>query len=262
MGARLDPSMQLEQSVDSESSMTAVSQMSQPAGRHGGPARGRRGAAGCRVRPRSGPSPRPRPRCSPPPVRRARCTRSTRRGSASLPLTLTTIFAVYVLALLLSLLTAGRLSDVVGRRPGAGRRARRRGRLDGRLPRRGRRRLAVRRPHRAGPGHRCGHRRPRRLPARPAAAGRFAAGLAGQLRRRRRPAWASGAVGTGLLVQYAPHPTRLVFVVLLALFAVLLAARRCCPRPCAASRARWPRCARRSPCPSPPAARSSPRRRP
>jgi MFS family permease len=138
-------------------------------------------------------------------------------------MTLTAIFAVYVLALLVSLLTVGRLSDHVGRRPV----------------------LAV------------------ALLLEAAAMGVFwsadgvtllylarivqgfatgaAIGVLGAYLLDLQPPDGSrlgslvnsiaptsglglGAVGTGLLVQYAPHPTRLVFAILTALFVAFAAA--------------------------------------
>ena len=67
---------------------------------------------------------------------------------------------------------------------------------------------------------------------------------------------ALGALGTSLLVQYGPVPTKLVWWVLLGAFlaAILLAPRRRSREPCAP--APWPRCGRTSACRAQPGARS------
>jgi MFS family permease len=136
------------------------------------------------------------------------------------PLELTTIFAVYVLALLLSLLTVGRLSDVVGRRPvlavalvveavamavflAA----------DGSTWL-----LAARVVQGLATGAGIGVLGAYLLDLQPADGSRL-----GSLVNSAAPATGLGvgALGTGLLVEYGPHPTRLVFVLLIAVFAIL-----------------------------------------
>ncbi|HEV7206069.1 MAG TPA: MFS transporter [Jatrophihabitans sp.] len=135
-------------------------------------------------------------------------------------LTLTAIFAVYVLALLISLLTVGRLSDFVGRRPvlaGA---------------------LVVEAASMAlflgadGVGWLVAARVVQGL-ATGAAVGVLGAYLLdlqpgdgsrlGSLVNSVAPTsgLGLGAIVTGLLVQYAPHPTRLVFAILTGLFVLL-----------------------------------------
>src|SRR5260370_34604294 len=76
-------------------------------------------------------------------------------------LTLTAIFGVYALALLAALLTTGRLSDHLGRRPGPGGSDRQYGRLH----RRKRRGDGVSGAGAAGPGDRDRHGRAQRLAA-------------------------------------------------------------------------------------------------
>ena len=137
-------------------------------------------------------------------------------------LTLTVIFAVYVLALLVSLLTVGRLSDYVGRRPV----------------------LAVALLVEAasmalflgadGVGWLVAARIVQGL-ATGAAVGVLGAYLLdlqpgdgsrlGSLVNSVAPTsgLGLGAIVTGALVQYAPHPTRLVFAILTSLFLVLTA---------------------------------------
>ncbi len=133
---------------------------------------------------------------------------------------LTAIFAVYVVALLSSLLTVGRLSDFVGRRPvlavalvveavsmalfldeqGVG----------GLLAARATQGLAT--------GAAVGVLGAYLLDLQPPGGSRL-----GSLVNSAAPTGglALGAIGTGLLVQYAPHPTRLVFAILTVLFLVL-----------------------------------------
>ena len=176
-------------------------------------------------------------------------------------LELTTIFAVYVLALLLSLLTVGRLSDFVGRRPvlaaallveaaamavfldAAG---------SGWL-------LAARVVQGLATGAAIGVLGAYLLDLQPAGASRL-----GSLVNSVAPATGLGvgALGTGLLVQYGPHPTRLVFVLLLVTFAGLTLPPRRCRRPSGGSRAPWPRCGRGWPCRRRPGAPSRRRCRP
>ncbi|SNS34679.1 MFS transporter [Actinacidiphila glaucinigra] len=138
------------------------------------------------------------------------------------PIVLTTVFAVYVLALLVALLTVGGLSDHVGRRPVL---------------------LAALVVEAAamvvflaadGVGALFLARVLQGV-ATGAAAGAISAGLIdlqpsptsplGSLLNTAAPATglAAGALGAGLLVEYAPAPTRLVFVVLTAVFVVLAA---------------------------------------
>ena len=137
-------------------------------------------------------------------------------------LTLTAIFAVYVLALLLSLLTAGRLSDYLGRRPV----------------------LAVALLVEAGAmavfldAHGVAALFAARVVqglATGAAVGALGAYLldlqpvdGSRLGSLVNSAAATGGLGvgaaaTGLLIQYAPHPTRLVFLILLISFVALAA---------------------------------------
>lgn len=137
-------------------------------------------------------------------------------------ITLTTIFAVYVLALLLSLLTVGRLSDFIGRRPVL---------------------AAAIVVEAASMAVFLGADSVTWLVVARIVQG-FATGAAvgvlgaylldlqppdgtrlGSLVNSVAPTsgLGLGAIGTGVLVQYAPHPTKLVFVVLVIAFVVLLA---------------------------------------
>ncbi len=138
-------------------------------------------------------------------------------------ITLTVIFAVYVLALLVSLLTVGGLSDHLGRRPV----------LVGALLLEA---LAMGLFLAAdGVGWLFAARVVQGL-ATGAAAGVLAAYVLdlqptdgsrlGSLVNSTAPTagLAAGAIGSGLLVQYAPAPTRLVFAILLSLFVVLAGA--------------------------------------
>ena len=134
---------------------------------------------------------------------------------------LTTIFAVYVLALLISLLTVGRLSDHVGRRPV----------LAGALTVQALAMVAF--LVAGGTGWLLVARVVQGL-ATGAAVGVLGAYLLdlqppdgsrlGSLVNSVAPGigLGIGALGTGLLVQYAPHPTRLVFAILLADVLVLI----------------------------------------
>ncbi|MEV6981871.1 MFS transporter [Sphaerisporangium sp. NPDC051017] len=139
------------------------------------------------------------------------------------PATLTAVFAVYALALLCALLTVGGLSDFVGRRPV----------------------LVVALLLEAvamamfltagGAGHLLLARALQGL-ATGAAAGAISAGLVdlqpapgsrlGSLLNSVAPTagLAAGALGTGLLVQYAPAPTALVFALLTVVFLALACA--------------------------------------
>jgi len=141
---------------------------------------------------------------------------------------LTAIFGVYVLALLSSLLTVGRLSDVVGRRPVLAAS------------------LIVEASAMAvflaaeGPGWLLVARIVQGL-ATGAAVGVLGAFLLdlqpgdgsrlGSLVNSAAPTsgLGLGAIVTGVLVQYAPHPTRLVFAILTALFVVLAVATAALP---------------------------------
>lgn len=136
-------------------------------------------------------------------------------------LTLTAIFAVYVLTLLLSLLTVGRLSDYIGRRPvlavflvvEAGAMALFLGASSVTWL------IIARIVQGVATGAAIGVLGAYLLDLQPPDGSRL-----GSLANSVAPTTGLGvgAVGTGLLVQYAPHPTKLVFVVLLVLFVVLV----------------------------------------
>ncbi|MFE9867114.1 MFS transporter [Streptomyces sp. NPDC005506] len=146
------------------------------------------------------------------------------------PIALTTIFAVYALALLVALLIVGGLSDYIGRRPVLAAA------------------LIVDAASMAvfltadGVGPLLVARTVQGL-ATGAAAGAISAGLLdlqpsptshlGPLLSSVAPAagLAVGALGAGLLVQYAPAPTMLVFVLLIAVFLLLAAAVFFLPEP-------------------------------
>jgi MFS family permease len=143
-------------------------------------------------------------------------------------ITLTVVFAVYVLALLSSLLTVGRLSDVVGRRPVLAvallvEAAAMAVFLDangvGAL-------VAARVVQGLATGAAVGVLGAYLLDLQPPDGSRL-----GSLVNSVAPATglAIGAVGTGLLIEYAPHPTRLVFAILAAAFLVLAAATAALP---------------------------------
>src|SRR4051812_21258382 len=138
------------------------------------------------------------------------------------PITLTSVFAVYVVALLLSLVFAGSLSDRVGRRPvllGA---------------------LAVQLAAMVifGVAHGVGALFAARIVqgfATGVATGALSAALI-DLQPSHRPqlgallsaaapplGLAAGALGSGLLVQYGPDPLRLVYWLLVGIFAVAIA---------------------------------------
>jgi MFS family permease len=135
-------------------------------------------------------------------------------------ITLTMIFAVYVLALLMSLLTVGRLSDYIGRRVT----------LAGALVVEGGAMALFLGAD--GVGWLVGARIVQGF-ATGAALGVLGAYLLdlqpgdgsrlGSLVNSVAPTFGLGlgAVATGLLVQYAPHPTRLIFAILTALFVAL-----------------------------------------
>jgi len=140
------------------------------------------------------------------------------------PTTLTAVFAVYALALLAALLTAGALSDHVGRRPVIA------GALLVEIAA-----MAVF----AGAqdvGWLFAARIVQGL-ATGAATGALAAALIdlhpprGALFNTLAPTagLAAGALGSGLLVQFGPHPTSLVFVILASAFAVFLLALAAVP---------------------------------
>lgn len=135
--------------------------------------------------------------------------------------TLTVIFAVYVLALLLSLLTAGQLSDVVGRRPVlAASLALEAGAMVAFLVADGAGWLLVARlVQGVATGVALGVLGAYLLDVAPSAESRLgslvnSAASTGGL--------GVGAIGTGLLLRFAPYPTRLVFLVLTALFVLLV----------------------------------------
>jgi len=148
-------------------------------------------------------------------------------------LTLTAIFAVYVLALLLSLLTAGRLSDYLGRRPvlavallvEAGAMAVFLG-ADGVGAL-----FAARIVQGLATGAAVGALGAYLLDLQPVDGSRLgslvnSAAATGGL--------GIGAAATGLLIQYAPHPTRLVFLILLIAFVALAAITAVLPETVAA----------------------------
>ncbi|HEY4458066.1 MAG TPA: MFS transporter [Pseudonocardiaceae bacterium] len=135
--------------------------------------------------------------------------------------TLTTVFAVYVLALLLSLLTTGQLSDILGRRPVlAGSLALETGAMLAFLVADGVGwLLAARLLQGVATGAALGVLGAYLLDLAPSAESRLgslvnSAASTGGL--------GVGAIGTGLLLRFAPYPTRLVFVVLSVLFALLV----------------------------------------
>ncbi|MDT4946335.1 MAG: hypothetical protein QOH14_3068 [Pseudonocardiales bacterium] len=142
--------------------------------------------------------------------------------------TLTGIFAVYVLALLLSLLTVGRLSDFLGRRPvlavalileaaamavflGA----------DGVAPL-----LVARTIQGLATGAAVGVLGAYLLDLQPGDGSRL-----GSLVNSAAPTsgLGVGAIVSGVLVEYAPHPTRLVFAILTAVFVALALATAALP---------------------------------
>ena len=137
-------------------------------------------------------------------------------------LELTTIFAVYVLAVLVSLLTVGRLSDFVGRRPvlagallvEAAAMAVFLAAADAHWL------LAARVVQGLATGAAIGVLGAYLLDLQPADGRRL-----GSLVNSVAPAagLGIGALGTGLLVQYGPYPTRLTFALLAGVFAVLAA---------------------------------------
>jgi MFS family permease len=141
---------------------------------------------------------------------------------------LTTIFAVYVLALLVSLLTVGRLSDFVGRRPVlAGALTVQALAMVAFLVADGTGWLLVARVVQGlATGAAVGVLGAYLLDLQPADGSRL-----GSLVNSVAPGvgLGIGAFGTGLLVQYGPHPTRLVFAILLAVFAVLTLATAALP---------------------------------
>ncbi|WUD71002.1 MFS transporter [Streptomyces sp. NBC_00510] len=154
------------------------------------------------------------------------------------PIVLTTVFAVYVLALLVALLTVGGLSDHVGRRPV----------LLAALVVEAAAMVVFLTADGVGPLFLA---RILQGVATGAAAGAISAGLIdlqpsptsplGSLLNTVAPATglAAGALGAGLLVQYAPAPTRLVFVVLTAVFVVLAALMLFLPDPVSPRPGAW-----------------------
>jgi len=137
-------------------------------------------------------------------------------------LELTAIFAVYVLAVLLSLLTVGRLSDFTGRRPVlAGALVVEAAAMAVFLTAEGTHwLLAARVVQGLATGAAIGVLGAYLLDLQPADGRRL-----GSLVNSVAPAvgLGIGALGTGLLVQYGPYPTRLTFALLAGVFAVLAA---------------------------------------
>ncbi|MGH3387300.1 MAG: MFS transporter [Actinomadura sp.] len=154
------------------------------------------------------------------------------------PTVLTTIFAVYVLALLLALLTVGGLSDHIGRRPV----------LTAALIAEAAAMGLFLTADGVGPLLLA---RTLQGLATGAAAGAISAGLLdlqpsptsplGPLLNTIAPAagLAAGALGTGLLVQYAPAPTTLVFALFTAAFVLLAAAMPFLPEPASPRPGAW-----------------------
>ena len=143
-------------------------------------------------------------------------------------LTLTAIFAVYVLALLATLLTVGRLSDYLGRRPVlAASLVLEAGAMTVFLDAHGVGALfAARIVQGIATGAAVGVLGAYLLDLQPPDGSRLgslvnSAAATGGL--------GLGAAATGVLVQYAPHPTRLVFVILASTFVVLAAASALLP---------------------------------
>lgn len=153
-------------------------------------------------------------------------------------ITLTAIFAVYVVALLLSLLTVGRLSDYVGRRPvlaaslvvEAAAMAVFLGAQEVTWL------LAARIVQGVATGAAVGVLGAYLLDLQPGDGSRL-----GSLVNSVAPTsgLGVGALATGLLVQYAPHPTRLVFAILAALFLTLAAATAVLPETVDRTRGAW-----------------------
>jgi MFS family permease len=133
---------------------------------------------------------------------------------------LTAIFAVYVLALLMSLLTVGRLSDYVGRRVVlAGALVVQAGAMALFLGADGVGWLLIARTVQGlATGAALGVLGAYLLDLQPGDGSRL-----GSLVNSVAPTFGLGvgAIATGLLVQYAPHPTRLIFAILMALFVAL-----------------------------------------
>jgi len=143
-------------------------------------------------------------------------------------LTLTAIFSVYVLALLLSLLTVGRLSDFLGRRPVlATALVVEAGAMAVFLDAHGVAALfAARIVQGLATGAAIGVVGAYLLDLQPAGDSRLgslvnSAAATGGL--------GLGAAATGVLIQYGPHPTRLVFAILTALFLALALATTVLP---------------------------------
>jgi MFS family permease len=154
------------------------------------------------------------------------------------PITLTSVFAVYVVALLVSLVLAGSLSDRVGRRPV----------LLGALA------VQVAAMVLFGVAHGVGVLFAARIVqglATGVATGALSAALI-DLAPARRPhlgallsaaapplGLAFGALGSGLLVQYGPDPLRLVYWLLVAVFALAIAGVLAMPETVEAHRRGW-----------------------
>ncbi|HEX3460418.1 MAG TPA: MFS transporter [Acidimicrobiales bacterium] len=143
-------------------------------------------------------------------------------------ITLTVIFAIYVLALLMSLLTVGRLSDYIGRRVvlasalvvETGAMALFLGGNDVKWL------LVARIVQGFATGAALGVLGAYLLDLQPSDGSRL-----GSLVNSAAPTFGLGlgAILTGLLIQYAPHPTRLIFVILTALFVALAIATAALP---------------------------------
>ncbi|MFJ4466829.1 MFS transporter [Streptomyces sp. NPDC089424] len=154
------------------------------------------------------------------------------------PTVLTAIFAIYVVALLVALLTVGELSDHVGRRPV----------LAAALVVEAASMVVFLTADGVGP---LLVARTLQGLATGAATGALSAGLLdlqpspgsslGPLLNSVAPAsgLAAGALGTGLLVQYAPAPTTLVFALFTVLFVLLAAAMLLLPEPVTPRRGAW-----------------------
>nr|WP_182881592.1 MFS transporter [Microbispora sp. H10949] len=143
-------------------------------------------------------------------------------------LTLTAIFSVYVLALLVSLLTVGRLSDFLGRRPVlAAALVVEAAAMAVFLGAHGVAALfAARVVQGLATGAAVGVVGAYLLDLQPDDGSRLGSLVNGAAATG---GLGLGTIGSGVLIQYAPHPTRLIFVVLTAAFAVLVAATAVLP---------------------------------
>lgn len=143
-------------------------------------------------------------------------------------LTLTAIFSVYVLALLVSLLTVGRLSDFLGRRPVlAASLVVEAAAMAVFLGAHGVAALfAARVVQGLATGAAVGVVGAYLLDLQPDDGSRLGSLVNGAAATG---GLGLGTIGSGVLIQYAPHPTRLIFVILTAAFAVLAAATAVLP---------------------------------